>query len=67
MEKLKRAGIEVMWHGKRHNEGSHYCAQCDVSMGCEQYDILYTFLCAFHVLFVWVHGNLSASKIFFLL
>ena len=31
MEKLKLAGIEVMWHGKKHNEGSHYCAQCDVS------------------------------------
>ena len=31
VEKLKHAGIEVMWHGKRHNEGSHYCAQCEVS------------------------------------
>ena len=30
VEKLKRSGIEVMWHGKRHNEGSHYCAQCEV-------------------------------------
>ena len=30
MEKLKQTGIEVMWHGKRDNEGSHYCAQCEV-------------------------------------
>lgn len=32
MEKLKHSGIEVMWHGKRHNEGSHYCAQCEVEV-----------------------------------
>ena len=31
VEKLKHAGIEVMWHGKKHNEGSHYCFQCEVS------------------------------------
>lgn len=30
VEKLKQTGIEVMWHGKRDNEGSHYCAQCEV-------------------------------------
>ncbi|XP_067031974.1 lysine-specific demethylase 6A-like isoform X1 [Acropora muricata] len=32
MEKLKHVGIEVMWHGKRQNEGSHYCAQCEVEV-----------------------------------
>ena len=30
VEKLRHSGIEVMWHGKKHNEGSHYCAQCEV-------------------------------------
>ena len=30
MENLKQAGVEVVWHGKRHDEASHYCVQCDV-------------------------------------
>ncbi|XP_022796403.1 lysine-specific demethylase 6A-like [Stylophora pistillata] len=32
VEKLKHAGIDVVWHGKRQNEGSHYCAQCEVEV-----------------------------------
>ena len=49
VEKLKHAGIEVMWHGKKHNEGSHYCFQCEVSSSSVELHVvlsssLYVFL-----------------------